>query len=257
MIQSRALQFGVPVSLTILYQDEHLVAVDKPSGLLVHRSVIDRHETRFAMQEVRNQLGRHVFPLHRLDKPTSGVLLFALSSDTARQASEIWSTVQKHYLAITRGHAPVSGHIDHALREELDKMTDRKAQQDKPAQEAQTDYSCLAQHELQVTIEKYPCSRFSLLLCRPNQGRKHQIRRHLKHINHPIIGDAKHGRGRYNRYFRDNMNCGRLLLHAVEIELIHPVNGQLLTISAPVTGELHNLLQQFNWLKYLPAKWSE
>jgi len=124
--------------LPILFQDDHLVAINKPSGLLVHRSMIDRNETRFAMQVLRDQLGCHVFPVHRLDKPTSGVLLFALSPDVASKAGELFTErqVQKTYLTIVRGHTPEYGVIDHPLREEADVKTDRKATQDKPAQPA-------------------------------------------------------------------------------------------------------------------------
>ncbi len=189
--------------LPIIYQDKYLVAINKPSGLLVHRSMIDRHETRFAMQMVRDQIGQRVYPLHRLDKPTSGVLLFALSPEVAKLAGEQFQqhSVSKSYLAIVRGVTDEKGLIDHALREQLDKITDRKAQKDKPAQDAITHYRRLADIELPVCIDRYPTSRYSLLQLTPETGRKHQIRRHLKHISHPIIGDAKHGKGKHNRYF--------------------------------------------------------
>ena len=240
---------GQPETLPILFQDEHFVAVNKPSGLLVHRSMIDRHETRFALQILRDQLGQHVFPLHRLDKPTSGVLLFALSKQAASDASALFSTRQmkKTYWAVTRGHCPEAGRIDHALSVELDKISDKKAQQDKPAQSASTLYRCLAQTEQPFPIDRYPNSRFSLVECKPETGRKHQIRRHLKHISHPIIGDGKHGKGNYNRYFKDHLNAGRLLLSATELEFEHPYSKQTITVKAPLDEMFLNVLNCFDW----------
>ncbi len=233
------------------------MAVNKPSGLLVHRSEIDRHETRFALQLVRDQIGQKVYPVHRLDKPTSGVLLFALSPTVARRVSQQIESRQVHklYHAVVRGYAPDSGHIDHPLREELDKFTDRQARDNKPAQEAQTDFRCLATVELPVAIERYPQSRYSLVECQPLSGRKHQIRRHMKHINHPVIGDAKHGRGRHNRYFKEELDAGRLLLHASRLQLHHPESNELLTLDARVDSTLHQLFHKFNWLKHLPTQW--
>ncbi|MFT5888449.1 MAG: tRNA pseudouridine65 synthase [Zhongshania sp.] len=240
--------------LEILYQDEHLVAINKPCGLLVHRSPIDRHETRFAIQELRNQINQYVYPAHRLDKPTSGVLLFALNSATAKQLALAFSQhqISKSYLAVVRGYSPASGHIDHPLTEEPDKRIARS----KPAaaQTAITDFECLAQYELPVEIESYPSSRYSLVLAKPQTGRRHQLRRHFKHISHPIIGDAKHGRGRHNRYFAEHLNCPRLLLHAAELAITHPVHGHKLYINAPLDPTFQQLLQRFCWQNSLPNK---
>lgn len=243
--------------LPILYQDEHLVAVNKPSGLLVHRSAIDRHETRFAMQLLRDQLGQPVFPVHRLDKPTSGVLLFALSSLAAQKTDEIFSQhqTQKTYLAIVRGHAPESGNIDHPLREERDACSDRNMRKDKPAQPALTDFRRLAIVELPVSVDKYPSSRYSLVECQPRTGRKHQIRRHLKHINHPIIGDVKHGKGPHNRFFQQEFSAHRLLLAATELTLPHPFTGQMLRVSAPLDATFCQLLRRFDWYNAVPSSW--
>ena len=244
--------------LPILFQDESLVVINKPSGLLVHRSEIDRHETRFALQLIRDQIGQRVYPVHRLDKPTSGVLVFALNSESARHIGTQIEQRQTHkrYHAIVRGYAPESMAIDHPLKEELDKFSDKKAKQDKPAQSAQTNIRRLATIELPISIEKYPQSRYSLIECIPLSGRKHQIRRHLKHISHPIIGDAKCGRGRHNRYFKQHFDAGRLLLHASSYELIHPVTQKRLKFTAPFDAIMQSLLSRFNWhdpLDTLPA----
>ncbi|GAB3106768.1 tRNA pseudouridine(65) synthase TruC [Aestuariicella hydrocarbonica] len=237
-------------TLPVIYQDEHLIAINKPSGLLVHRSEIDRHETRFALQIIRDQIGQRVYPVHRLDKPTSGVLVFALNPDAARSISSAIETkcIRKTYHAVVRGYAPENGHIDHALKEELDKYTDKKAKHDKAPQSAQTNFRRLATIELPVEIEHYPQSRYSLVECQPLTGRKHQIRRHMKHINHPVIGDAKHGRGRHNRYFKSELNAGRLLLHASQMQLPHPVSGALLSLSAAPDDAFLQLLERFDWL---------
>ncbi|WP_252177865.1 tRNA pseudouridine(65) synthase TruC [Endozoicomonas sp. 4G] len=239
--------------LEIIYQDQWLVAVNKPSGLLVHRSMIDRHETRFALQIVRDQVGQRVYPLHRLDKPTSGVLLFSLSPEVARLAGKQFEDglVEKTYLAVVRGYVPEFGVIDHPLKEELDKMTDRKARQDKPAQEAVTAYERLATVELPIAIERYPTSRYSLVRVWPKTGRKHQIRRHMKHIAHPIIGDAKHGKGVHNRYFAQHFSAGRLLLACTDMELTHPVTHQRLFLSASLDDVFSGLITRFGWNRSL------
>ena len=239
--------------LDILYQDKALVVVNKPSGLLVHRSMIDRHETRFAIQTVRDQIGQYVFPLHRLDKPTSGVLIFALSAELAKLAGEQLSngTTYKRYRAVVRGYAPESGIVEHALKEELDKIADKKARQDKPAQEAITEYCRLATVELPVSIDRYPQSRYSLVEAIPKTGRKHQIRRHLKHISHPIIGDAKHGKGIHNRYFGKYFNADRLLLHCSEMRMEHPVSGESLLFKAPMDQIFIQLFQRFGWDEFI------
>lgn len=242
--------------LDIIYQDQWLVAINKPSGLLVHRSMIDRHETRFAIQLLRDQIGQPVFPLHRLDKPTSGVLVFALSSEVAKLAGEQFQEgrISKTYHAIVRGYVPESGLIDHPLKEKLDKIADRKARRNKPAQVAVTEYHRLATVELPIAIDRYPCSRYSLVEAKPGTGRKHQIRRHMKHISHPIIGDAKHGKGKHNRYFAENFAADRILLHCSKLAMVHPVTGEPIAFYAPMDIVFDQLLQRFGWTMSNPAE---
>jgi tRNA pseudouridine65 synthase len=235
--------------LNILYRDETLIAIDKPSGLLVHRSLIDKHETRFAMQLLRDQIGQRVYPLHRLDKPTSGVLLFAFTEAAARTMGAVFEddAVSKKYLAVVRGYTPEQDCIDYPLHEDLDRMTDARAQQDKAAQPAVTDYARLATLELQISDGRHPTSRYSLLDITPLTGRKHQIRRHMKHIFHPIIGDTTHGDGRHNRIFREDLLCQRLLLCARELSFTHPDNGAPITIHAPLDREFGKITRLFAW----------
>lgn len=243
-------------SLPILYQDEHLVAVHKPAGLLVHRSWIDRHETRFALQLVRDQLGRMVFPVHRLDKPTSGVLLFALDAVVACALGQVFmdGLVEKTYLAVVRGVPPAQGLIDHPLREEYDRHDDPRARAGKAPQPARTRFATLASAELPFAVGRYSTSRYALVEAWPETGRKHQLRRHFKHLHHPLIGDTKHGEGRHNRFFRDQFDCRRLLLAAVELRLPHPVDGSLLTLTAPLEQNFACLLDPLGWRTAVPER---
>ncbi|MDO6747163.1 pseudouridine synthase [Gilvimarinus sp. 1_MG-2023] len=240
--------------LPILYRDDTLVAINKPSGLLVHRSPIDKHETRFAIQQLRDQIGQRVYPVHRLDKPTSGVLLFALDSDTARQVSQHWHRAQKCYVAVVRGYAPEQVLIDHPLRYEPDRYGDAD-KSSCPVQAAQTEVKRLACFELGAAVERYPTSRYSLVQCQPKTGRKHQIRRHLKHISHPIIGDAKHGKGIHNRYFAEHLQAPRLLLAATQLQFAHPNGGHTVCVDAPLTDCFAELLRRFGWCNALPPQW--
>jgi tRNA pseudouridine65 synthase len=230
--------------LEIIYQDEHIVAVNKPSHLLVHRSWIDKEETRFAIQILRDQIGRYVYPVHRLDKPTSGVLLFALSKEVARAISEQMQAraFKKEYIAIVRGYTEQSGTIDYALKEVLDKMTDSKATVDKEAQSAVTAYETIGQVELPFSVGRYATTRYSLVRLRPQTGRKHQLRRHMKHLLHPIVGDTKYGRGEHNRFFREEFDVHRLLLHARELTFLHPVLNKEITLTAGVDEVFLQLL---------------
>ena len=245
---SSAAPFVLDVPLKILYQDEHIVAVDKPSGMLVHRSFLDKHETVFVMQTLRDMLGQHVFPVHRLDRPTSGVLLFALSSDVARllaeqQEQKLW---RKHYLAVVRGFMLQGGDLDYPLKEQLDKIADKFSRDDKAPQQALTRYQPLQQVELPIPVSKYPAARYTLVALQPVTGRKHQLRRHLAHLRHPIVGDTSHGDGKQNALFKQHFECRRLLLIAKQLQLPHPVTGEPLCFNAGL-NELELLFNQFGW----------
>ncbi len=218
--------------MRILYQDNYLVAVDKPPGLLVHRTGLDAGETRFALQLLRDQLGRPVWPAHRLDKGTSGVLLFALDADTARalgQAFEAPDRVRKTYRAVVRGWPPAEGLIDHPLQ----RMQDDARAGRTEVQAARTRYRTLAHYELPLAYGDFPGTRCALVELQPLTGRRHQLRRHLKHIAHPILGDATHGKGPLNQAVAGLLAQQRLWLHAARLELRHPVQGATLCLDAP------------------------
>ena len=235
--------------LEILYQDTHLVAINKPSGLLVHKSPIDRHETQFALQMVRDQIGQYVYPVHRLDKPTSGVLLFALSAEIAQKMSLLFrsSKVHKEYISIVRGFTEDTSLIDYPLKQMLDTKAQKKQGITKEIQEAQTVYERLGTVELPFPISRYPVARYSLVKLLPKTGRKHQIRRHMKHIFHPIVGDTKHGRGEHNKLFREKFASHRLLLHSNKLKFMHPVTQKEVVIEAPLDEIFKGLLRAFHW----------
>ncbi len=233
--------------LTILYRDASLIAIDKPAGLLVHRSDIDRHETRFAVQMLRDQIGQRVQPVHRLDRGTSGVLLFALDAESNRALSAQFerNEVDKRYLAVVRGWPNEAGSIDHPLSRQHDDYGAPLTNQE--PQDARTDYRRLASVELPVVVDRYPSARYALLALTPLTGRRHQLRRHLKHIAHPIIGDATHGKGVHNRFFKQQFGCERMLLACTELGFQHPLSGESMRVRAPVGDQFAAVVGCLGW----------
>ncbi|UYG07350.1 pseudouridine synthase [Halomonas sp. M4R1S46] len=237
--------------LPILYHDEHLVAVHKPAGLLVHRTALARGERHVLLQALRDQLGRRVYPVHRLDRPTSGLMIFALSPETATRLAETFEQrrVEKRYLAVVRGVGPDAARLDYALREE----DGRRPKAEMPAMEAVTEVRRLDSVELPVQVDRYPRARYSLMEARPLTGRRHQIRRHLSRRGYPIIGDAKHGKGNHNRFFAEHLDCARLLLAAVGLTFDHPADGRRLALGCALDAPMTALFQRFGWAGHLPA----
>lgn len=236
--------------LDILYRDDDCIAVNKPAGMLVHRSWLDRHETHFVMQTLRDQIGQYVYPVHRLDRPTSGVLLFALSSEAAKVLAQQFEHRQtmKQYWAVVRGWPDTDGLIDYAMPEPLDEIADALVEANKAAQEAQTSYRRLAMTEQPfAAISRYPTSRYAWLELTPHTGRKHQLRRHMKHIFHPIIGDTTYGDGRQNRAVAQHTGCSRLMLHARLLKFCRPADGEMITVVAEVDQEWQQLATAFGW----------
>lgn len=234
--------------MKILYQDQHLVAVNKPAGLLVHRSNLDRNETDFAVQQTRDLVGQLVYPIHRLDKPTSGVLLFSLSSDIANDMSQKFreGKILKKYIAVVRGFTDESGSIDYPLRKIRERFGKPSIKTDE-SQEAITEFIQLSKLELNISVDKYPTSRYSLLELTPKTGRRHQLRRHMKHISHPIIGDPKYGKSRHNNFFKDHFNCSRLMLAAISLKFQHPITNEDINIFAEPEDSFKNILDMFHF----------
>jgi tRNA pseudouridine65 synthase len=234
------------MGLSILYSDDAIVVVNKPSGLLVHRSPIDRHETRFAVQMLRDQLGRRVYPVHRLDKGTSGALAFALDRETARSLATAFASheVVKTYLAIVRGWPAETGEIDHPLAAVQDEYAPSP---DTGAKASRTLFRRLETVELPHRVDRYPTARYSLLELRPDTGRRHQLRRHLAHVSHPIIGDSTYGKGRHNRLFAQLFGVQRLLLACVRLEFAHPRGAQGLRVEAAPGEDFESVVLRLGW----------
>lgn len=211
--------------LRIVWRDDYLVVADKPAGLAVHRGWAPERDV--AMTRVRDAIGAQVFPVHRLDRGTSGALVFALTAETAKAFAELFATatVEKTYLTLVRSRPPVSGMIDHPLPPGEDR--------DEPRVPAQTAF---------VRLEEL--GRYSLVEARPATGRLHQIRRHMKHIGCPIVGDVRYGKGAHNRFFREHLDLHRMFLHALRICFPHPITGQAVAIEIPLAPELTAVLER-------------
>ncbi|UXK07422.1 tRNA pseudouridine(65) synthase TruC [Shewanella putrefaciens] len=235
--------------IRILFEDEHIVAIHKPAGLLVHRSYLARRERFFAMQLTRDLVGCHVFPVHRLDRPTSGVLLFAKSSEVANALCEQFAehSIEKQYLALVRGNMHESGILDYPLKVELDELGDKHARQDKAAQDAVTAFKPLLNAEIPYPSGRYPTSRFALVQLTPKTGRKHQLRRHMAHLRHPILGDTTHGDGKQNTFFREHFGINRLWLIAKKLTFTHPVTQSRLSIETELEQRWETVFTGLGW----------
>ncbi|MCT4646525.1 MAG: pseudouridine synthase [Carboxylicivirga sp.] len=209
--------------LEILYQDQYMVAINKPHGLLVHRSSIAADAGEFALQMLRDQIGKTVYPVHRLDRKTSGILVFALNSRVAAKLKTCFEDVatQKTYVAIVRGFFPEEIEVDYALTNDRGKT-----------QEAFTAFKTIKSSELPIPFGKFETSRYSLIEAYPKTGRMHQIRKHLNHLRHPIIGDRPHGCNKQNKLFKERWNMTTMLLHAQKLEFVHPVTKEALQLEA-------------------------
>jgi tRNA pseudouridine65 synthase len=227
--------------LEILYQDDALIAVNKPAGMAVHRSKMVGNADTFLIDVLREQVGGTVYLAHRLDRATSGVLLIARSTEVAAALGEqfMGRNVHKQYLTVVRGWPePTEGIVDYPLP---------GARETGPRRDARTDYRRLATVEVPIALGRYPQQRYALVLAEPETGRFRQIRKHLAHIHHPVVGDCQHGRSDHNRLYKQYFSCHRMLLHAWRLHLRHPVHGGRMMLEAPLDEAFQNILTRFGW----------
>lgn len=232
-----------PETLDLLYLDDRLCAIAKPVGIMVHRTGISTDRV-FLVDLLRERLGRRIWTIHRLDRATSGVLLFALDVEMAAAMGRLFEAgeITKRYLAVVRGWLDESGEIDKPLSGARNKTRD-----------ALTRYRRLAVTELPVAVPPHETARYSLALIEPQTGRTHQIRRHFNHISHPIVGDVNHGDRRHNRLFRARFGCHRLLLHAVSLAFRHPGTQLPLNLYAPLPTEFFEVGSALRWSDIIAA----
>jgi tRNA pseudouridine65 synthase len=208
----------------------------------VHRTRIAEEKKEFAFQIMRDQLGQHVYTVHRLDRGTSGVLLFAKSPEAAAAMVKVFEGrgVQKVYYAIVRGYTPEADTIDNPIKPDKD-------QRNQTPQDAVTHYKRLATVELPIPVGRYPSARYSLVEVQPETGRMHQIRKHFAHIRHYVIGDKKHGDWRHNKMFLEELDSPYMLLHAAYLQFQHPYTQEAISIKSPMPANMQRLCQQFDW----------
>lgn len=228
---------SLQIMLEVIFQDEHLIAINKPHGLLVHQSPIARDAEEFALQLLRDQIGQNVWPAHRLDRKTGGLLLFALNKEVNALLQGLFreNKIKKKYLAIVRGFTPDEMEIDYPLRKENGTM-----------QDAFTKFKTLNKAEIPVAFGNHLSSRYSLIEAAPETGRMHQLRKHFAHIHHPIIGDRPHGCNKQNKLFKETWEMDTMLLHASELEFEHPVSYQPVHFKAALQSEFLRMKEMLN-----------
>lgn len=226
--------------LPILYVDAHLLAVDKPAALAMHRSRLVGSDEDYLIDRLRAQIDGPLQLVHRLDRATSGIVLVARSAEIAAALGRqlMARTVHKRYLAVCRGWPDADGEIDYPLP---------GVRENGPRKPAVTRWRRLATVELPIAIGRYPQQRYALLEVEPETGRYRQIRRHFSHVHHPLIGDTSHGRGEHNRLFRQHLGSHRLLLHAWRLRLRHPLDDRVLDLHAPLDADWLRLFARLGW----------
>lgn len=234
--------FDYMIHLPLLFEDDYYIAINKPTGVLVHRTPLEKDpEAVFAVQLLRKQTGNKVYPLHRLDRPTSGILLFAKSPEAAAALQPKFASldIKKQYLAVARGFLQQDhGTINHPLAKDLEYHL----------QEATTEYWKLAEREIPfASSNRYTTSRYSLVKIYPHTGRMHQIRRHFAHIRHYIIGDTTHGDNKQNKFFRRHFGLRHMLLHARSLTFEHPYTLQKMEIKGNVPDYFEDICREFGW----------
>jgi tRNA pseudouridine65 synthase len=223
----------------IIYEDDRVIGVFKPNRLLVHRTNIDFYEKKNLLQWLADEVKTNVHPAHRLDKATSGIVLFTKDLDALRFVRQQFSerTMSKSYLALVRGYTAAEGRVDKPLRKE----------DDTTLREAITSYTTLSHTEVPIAVSRYTTARYSIVRAVPETGRFHQIRLHFAHLRHPIIGDTRHGDVKHNLMFREELQLPALFLHAESIEFTHPA-GRQITLKAPLPYHFNTVMEKFAWI---------
>lgn len=227
------------MDLELIYEDEYLVAVNKPPDLLVHATRLFPGERYACLQMLRDQLGHRVFTVHRLDRKTSGVLLFCKESGFQAEVDGLFreKRVTKTYAAVVRGWIEEPFTSERPLRKPDTEVI----------QDAVSHFTPMEKAELPEAVGRYDTARLCLVGVKPETGRTHQIRRHLKHAAHPILGDTVHGDGRYNTFARGSLACGRMCLHAVSLSFVHPFLGEPVEIKAPMEAQMASMCRRLGW----------
>ena len=226
------------MELLILYEDPHLVAIHKPNGLLVHRTKLAADATEFALQLLRDQLGIKVYPTHRLDRKTSGILLFAKDEDSNREMQKLFmeQKVEKEYLAIVRGWTDDKLTLDYPLYNEAGKK-----------QDAITTILPIEQVEIDLPFGKFSTSRYTCTKVKPETGRIHQIRKHFAHLRHPIVGDRPHGCNKQNKLFKEHFFMTKLMLHASSLSFVHPISLEQVVINSQYCDEFERMIDELGF----------
>jgi len=234
-------------TIEVVYEDDALLAVNKPAGLLVHRSAIAADERDFLIERLREQTGAALYLAHRLDRATSGLVLLAKSREVAGELGKQFMarSIDKIYLAVVRGWPDAAGTIDYALPDVRERS---------PRKPAITAWRVLATATVPIELGRYPEQRYALIEALPQTGRYRQIRKHLHHVSHHIVGDTSHGRGDHNRLWRMHFGVHRLLLHAWRLRLDHPLARTRLLLEAPLDAVWQRVLGSMGWEDALAGK---
>ncbi|WP_428740315.1 pseudouridine synthase [Tenacibaculum sp.] len=230
------------MNVDILYEDDFILCVSKPNNVVVHHAHHSRNvaEEDSLLQILQQQIDQKVYPVHRLDRKTSGIILLAKESGFVAKFQELFTNnqIQKTYYGIVRGHAPETKIIDSPV-----KGRDANVHKD-----AETHLTTVKTVTVDIPVKPYNTSRYSLVKLEPKTGRLHQLRIHMNKISHPLIGDPKYGDKNHNTMFIENFNCENLFLHAHSLEFVHPYSNEELVLIANFPEDWNTVFNRFNWV---------
>ncbi|KAB1159540.1 pseudouridine synthase [Tenacibaculum aiptasiae] len=229
------------MTLDILFEDEYIICVSKPNNVVVHHAHHSRNvsDEDSLLQLLFNQFGKKFYPIHRLDRKTSGIILLAKETSFVSKFQELFTNneIQKTYYGIVRGHAPERKIIDSPV----------KGRDANVHKEAETLLELVDKITLDIPVKPYDTSRYSLVKLSPKTGRLHQLRIHMNKISHPLIGDPKYGDKNHNTMFIENFNCENLFLHAYSLTFKHPISNKEMILKAKLPNDWNILFEKFNW----------